>query len=90
MYLKADAVLTNDPGKYLALRDHVPSKQDTPENWPYRAQLALHLWSWLGFFIMSFRVWRFAGRGGWKEKLGDVEESIVEGGISEKVQEIDE
>jgi len=90
MRLKTDAVLTNDPSKYLELRDHIPSENDEPENWPLREQLNLYLWSWLGFFIMSLRVWRYSGRGGWKEKLGNMEERVVEGGISEKVQEIKE
>ena len=88
MCLKTDAVLTNDPEKYLALRDHVPSEQDHPTNWPFKDQLSLYFWSWFGVFIMSLRIWRYSGRGGWKEKLGNVEERIVEGGISEKVQEI--
>jgi hypothetical protein len=89
MYLKTDAVLTNDPVKYLKLRDHVPSKKDTPENWPYRDLLLLYAFSWLGYFIMSFRVWRYAGRAGWKEKMGIVEEKIVQGGITEKVQDME-
>ena len=90
MRLKTDAVLTNDPPKYLALRDHVPSKTDDPENWPRNEQWKLYLLSWLGFLLMSMRVWRYSGRGGWKEKLGNVEERVVEGGISEKIQEVQE
>jgi hypothetical protein len=88
IYLKTDAVLTNNPEKYLALRDHEPSEQDQPDNWAMRDRLTLYLWSWLGYLIMSLRVWRFSGRGGWREKLGNVEERVVEGGLSEKVQEI--
>ena len=42
----------------------------------------------MGFISMTLRVWRFSGRGGWKEKLGNVEERIVKGGITEKAQEI--
>ena len=88
IYLKTDAVLTNDPEKYLALRDCVPSEQDQPANWSWKDRLTLYFWSWCGFLIMTLRIWRFSGRGGWKEKLGNVEERLVEGGISEKVQEI--
>jgi len=92
MYLKTDAVLTNDLAKYLALRDHVPSKEDTPESWPYRDFFTIYCLSWLGFLIMSFRVWRYAGRGNlrWKDRSGNIEETIVKGGISEKMQEIEE
>ena len=88
IYLKIDAVLTNDPEKYLALRDCAPSEQDQPSNWPLKDQLILYFWSWLGFLMMSVRVWMYSGRGGWKEKLGNVEERVVEEGISETVQEI--
>ena len=74
MYLKTDAVLTNDPEKYLALRDdYFPTEQDQPENWPLKDVLTLYFWSWLGFVIMSLRIWRFSGRGEWREKLGNVE-----------------
>lgn len=90
MYLKTDAVLTNDPEKYLAFRDHVPTEKDQPENWPLRDLFKLYLWSWFRFFIMSLHIWRYARRGGWKEKLESVEERVVKGGISEKVQEINE
>jgi len=90
MYLKTDAVLTNDPEKYLSLRDHEPTKEDQPEFWSMRDRMTLYLWSWLGFFVMTLRVWRFSGRGGWKEKLGNVEERVVKGGISEKAQEVKE
>jgi len=87
MYLKTDAVLTNDPAKYLALRDHVPSKKDSPDYWTYRDFFTVWCLNWLGYLIMSFRVWRYAGRDTWKEKLGNVEEKIVNGGMSEKVQQ---
>ena len=90
MCLKTDAVLTNDPEKYLTLRDHEPSKKDEPENWPLRDRMTLYLWSWLGFIFMSLRVWRYSGRGGWKEKLGNVEERVIKGGVTEKAQEIQE
>ena len=90
MYLKTDAVLTNDPEKYLALRDRVPSEQDQPAHWPLKDQLALYLWSWLGFLMISLRVWRLSGRGRWRAKLGNVEESVGKGDVSEKVQEIHE
>jgi hypothetical protein len=84
IYLKTDAVLTNDPKKYLDLHDqHVTSTADCPENWSMRDRWTLFLWSWLGYFVMSLRIWRFSGRGGWKEKLENVEEHVVEGGISE-------
>jgi hypothetical protein len=85
MYLGLDAVLTNDPEKYLKLRDHVPSKQDDPENWSMKDRWTLYLWSWLGFLIMSLRVWRYSNRGSWKEKLGNVEETFAKGGATEKV-----
>ena len=88
--LRTDAVLTNNPEKYLALRNHEPSEEDQPENWPLRDRMTLHLWNWLGFLIMSLRVWRYSGRGGWKEKLGNVEEQVVQGGISEKAQNVQE
>lgn len=88
MYLHTDAVLTNNPEKYLALRDHVPNEQDQPEYWSWKDRLTLYLQSWIGFVSMSFRVWRYSGRGGWKEKLGNIEERIIKGGISEMVQEI--
>lgn len=88
IYLKTDAVLTNNPDKYLSLRDHEPAEQDQPDNWAMKDRLTLYLWSWLGYLIMSLRVWRFSGRGGWREKLGNVEERVVEGGLLEKVQEI--
>jgi hypothetical protein len=90
IYLKTDAVLTNNPEKYLALRDHKPSEKDQPDFWPLRDRMTMYLWSWLGFLVMSLRVWRYSGRGGWKEKLGNVEEKVVKGGISEKVQDIKE
>jgi len=91
MYLRVDAVLTNDPKRYLDLRDkHVASTADCPETWPWRARMTLYFWSWMGFISMTLRVWRFSGRGGWKEKLGNVEERIVKGGITEKAQEIRE
>jgi hypothetical protein len=89
IYLKTDAVLTNNPDKYLALRDHEPSEQDQPDNWAMKDRLTLYLWSWLGYLIMSIRVWRFSGRGGCREMLWNVEERVVEGGLSEKVQEIE-
>jgi hypothetical protein len=88
MYLKTDAVLTNDPEKYLALRDHVPSPMDRLEAWDWRDRWTMYLWSYLGAFVMSVRVWRYSGRGGWKEKLGNMEERMVKGSISEKAQEI--
>lgn len=86
IYLKTDAVLTNDPEKYLALRDSAYSQQDQPPNWPLKDQLILFLLSWFGFLIMSFRVWKFSRRGR-KVKLGNIEKTVVERGISEKVQE---
>jgi hypothetical protein len=86
MYLKTDAVLTNDPPKYIALRDHVPSEKDSPENWPLRDRLKLYLFSWLGYIFMTIRVWRYAKRGGWST----VEERVVKGGIQEKIEEVDE
>jgi hypothetical protein len=88
MRLKTDAVLTNDPEKYLGLRDHEPSDADEPDHWPLADRMRLYLLSWLGFLIMTYRVWRFSSRGGWKEKLGNVEEELVEGGMSEKIQEV--
>jgi hypothetical protein len=75
MRLETDAVLTNDPEKYLSLRDHVPTEKDEPANWPYRSLLTLYFWSWLGFLMMSVRVWRFSGRGGWKGKLENIHKS---------------
>jgi len=89
IYLKTDAVLTNNPEKYLALRDHEPSELDRPDNWTLRDRLTLHLRSWMGFLLMKFRVWRYSKRG-WREKLGNVEERVVQGGLSEKLQEIQE
>jgi hypothetical protein len=88
IYLRTDAVLTNDPDKYLAFRDHVPSEQDQPANWPLRDQLTLYLLSWVGFLMMKLLIWRFSGRGGWKEKLENIEDNLGEGGISEKIREI--
>jgi hypothetical protein len=88
MYLKTDAVLTNNPEKYLALRDYVPTEQDHPENWPLREFMTTYLWSWVTIIFMSLHVWRISKRGGWKEKLGNVEEKVIKDGISEKVQEI--
>jgi hypothetical protein len=90
MCLKTDAVLTNDPPKYLALRDHVPSEVDLPENWPWRDRLKLYLFSWLGYIFMTLRVWQYKKRGGWTEKMGNLEERVVEGGIQEKIEEMDE
>src|SRR5436309_15303563 len=78
VYLKTDAVLTNDPEKYLMLiRDHESTEKDQPKYWSMKDRWRLFLWSWLGFVIMSLRVWRFSGRGGWKGKLGNVEERVV-------------
>ena len=88
IYLKTDAVLTNDPEKYLALRSRVLTEQDHPESWPWREFITLYLWSWLGFIFMSLRVLGFSKRGGWKEKLGNVEAKVIKGGVSGKVQEI--
>ena len=88
MHLQTDAVLTNNPEKYLALRDYMPSEKDRPEYWSLSDRLTLYLWSWLGFILMNFRVWRYSGRGEWKEKLGNVEERLIKGGISEKAQEV--
>ena len=90
MYLQTDAVLTNNPEKYLALRDHSPSEKDRPEHWPMKEWFKLYLWSWLGFIFMTLRVWRYAGRGGWKDKLGNFEERVVKGGVTEKAQEVTE
>ena len=90
MCLRTDAVLTNNPEKYLALRDHVPTEKDSPENWPLSDRWTIYLWSWIGYVVMSFRIWRYSGRGGWKEKLGNVEERVLEGGAVEKFQEIQE
>ena len=84
IYLKTDAVLTNNPEKYLEFRDHEPSEKDQPGNWSLSDRLKLYLWSWLGFFIMSLRIWRFSARGRWKDKLGDVKER----GNSEKIHQI--
>jgi hypothetical protein len=84
MYLQIDAVLTNNPEKYLALRDHVPTERDQPENWPFKYRWTLFLWNWLGFIMMSLLVWRTSGRQGWKEKLNNVVERVVEDSISEK------
>jgi hypothetical protein len=90
MQLRTDAVLTNDPKKYLAVREsHVPSTADCPENWPWRDRLRLFMYSWLGYLMMTFRVWRYSGHGAWKERLGNVEERLVEGGISEKMADIE-
>jgi len=90
IHLETDAVLTNNPEKYLALRDHESSEKDQPDYWPLKDRMTMHLWSWLGYLIMTLRVWRYSGRGGWKEKLGNVEERVVKGGISEKAQDIKE
>jgi hypothetical protein len=90
MYLKTDAVLTNNPEKYLALRDHVPTEHDQPENWLLKEWLILYIRSWVSFVFTTLRVWRFSGRGGWKEKLGNVEEKGVKSGVLEKIQEIQE
>jgi hypothetical protein len=90
IYLKTDAVLTNDPEKYLAFRDRVPLEQDQPANWPWKDQLTIYFLSWFGFLMMTLRVWRFSGRGRWKERLGNVVEGVGKGDISEKVQEIPE
>jgi hypothetical protein len=87
IYLKTDAVLTNDPEKYLALRDSAYSERDLPPNWPLKDQLILFFWNWLGFLIMSFRVWRFSRRER-KANLGKIEKTVVEGVISEKLKEI--
>ena len=86
--LKTDAVLTNDPEKYLALKDHKPSILDYPQNWSFRNWWTVYFWSWLGATIMNIRVWRYSGRGGWNMKLGNVEERVIKGGIPEKAQEI--
>ena len=69
MYLQVDAVLTNDPEKYLALRDHVPTERDKPESWPFKDRWRLFLWTWLGLIVMSLLSWRSSRRQGWKEKL---------------------
>ena len=89
MYLKTDAVLTNDPVKYIALRDHVPSKNDAPESWPYRDFFTLYALSWMGYFLMTLRVWRFAIRSEFHAKMEKVEEKMANGGLTEKIQEID-
>ena len=89
MYLKTDAVLTNDPEKYLALRNHLSTEPDQPDNWSLRNQWSLYFWKWYGFVMMSLRVWRFSEPRSWKERSGDVQEKAVkgEGENSEKLQE---
>ena len=89
IYLKTDAVLTNNPEKYLALRDaHVPSEKDQPSHWSMREWWKVYVGSWWGVIMTRIRVWQYSGRGGWKERLGSVEETVVKDGISEKIQEV--
>jgi hypothetical protein len=52
MYLQTDAVLMNNPEKYLTLRDQSPTEKDLPENWPLRDRWTLFLYCLLGYIFL--------------------------------------
>jgi hypothetical protein len=86
MYLGLDAVLTNDPEKYLSLRNHVPSEKDDLRYWPLKERWNIFLWSWIGFLVTVLHAWRYSGqRSRWKERLRDVKRNLIQGGAVRKI-----